>query len=81
LAYVGGSASVAKQKKKTKRSKQKANKANKAQSGEKNNNQPDRNGGDLPIVLVGGSRCMRRRNPQFHHRQFSKWRKLSKTEK
>ena len=33
-----------------------ANKANKAQSGEKNNNQPDRNRGDLPIVLVGGSR-------------------------
>jgi hypothetical protein len=25
-----------------------ANKANKARSGEKNNNQPDRNGGDLP---------------------------------
>jgi hypothetical protein len=35
---------MAKQKKKQ----EEANKANKAQSGEKNNNQPDRNGGDLP---------------------------------
>jgi hypothetical protein len=35
---------MAKQKKKQ----NEANKANKARSGEKNNNQPDRNGGDLP---------------------------------
>jgi hypothetical protein len=35
---------MAKQKKKQ----NKANKANKARSGEKNNNQPDRIGGDLP---------------------------------
>ena len=35
---------MAKQKKKQ----NEANKANKAQSGEQNNNQPDRNGGDLP---------------------------------
>jgi hypothetical protein len=32
----------------TKEKQNEANKANKAQSGEKNNNQPDRNGGDLP---------------------------------
>ncbi len=33
---------------KQKKKQNKANKANKAQSGEQNNNQPDRNGGDLP---------------------------------
>jgi hypothetical protein len=32
----------------TKEKQNEANKANKARSGEKNNNQPDRNGGDLP---------------------------------